>query len=220
MSHEWNGAGGIIDYKEKLGGRFQDWAKATPRHQKFLDAILQSPVHVICCSRVKTDWAIEQNDKGRATPVKMGLKVEQRDGVEYEFTVAWRLSQGNMASCDKDRTGLFHGRADFKISQETGEELRKWADAGSEVKPTTEALPENSTSGYDNKNQQHKAWLMNQFNAMKTPKELWKHIAESLQGSEMTTANVSALMLTSAAFGGSASMSANPGSATASNPQT
>lgn len=220
MSQEWAGDGGVLDYQSKLGGRFQDWAKATPRHRAFIDAILQAPVHVICCSRVKTEWAIEQNEKGRATPQKLGLKVEQRDGIEYEYTVSWRLAHGNMASCDKDRTGLFHGKADFKITTETGKELRSWADAGIEVKPTTETSPESSTTGYDNKNPKHKQWLMEQFKAEGTSKELWKHIAEAMQGVEMTSSNVSALTMTSAAFGTNVGMSVKPISATDSSHRT
>ena len=209
MSQEWSGEGGVLDYQSKLGGKFQDWAKATPRHRAFIDAILQAPAHVICCSRVKTDWAIEQNEKGRATPVKMGLKVEQRDGIEYEFTVSWRLAQGNMASCDKDRTGIFHGKADFKISEETGKELRKWADSGSEAKPSMPTSQE-STS-YDNKNPSHKAWLMERFKEKGTPKEIWKQIAEGMNGAGMTEANVEALILTSSAFGKETALSAKPG---------
>lgn len=220
MSQEWSGEGGVLDYQSKLGGKFQDWAKATPRHRAFIDAILQAPVHVICCSRVKTDWAIEQNERGKATPVKMGLKVEQRDGIEYEYTVSWRLSQGNLASCDKDRTGLFHGKADFKITEQTGKELRKWAETGTEQKPTIQVLHANSSVTYDNKDKMHKEWLMNVFKEKKTPKELWKAVAEALNGEERTIANVEALILTASAFGTNVSMSVKPGSEMASNPQT
>ena len=31
-----------LQIHESLGGRFQDWAKVTPRHQAFIDAILNS----------------------------------------------------------------------------------------------------------------------------------------------------------------------------------
>lgn len=220
MSQEWSGEGGVLDYQSKLGGKFQDWAKATPRHRAFIDAILQSPAHVICCSRVKTEWAIEQNERGKATPTKMGLKVEQRDGIEYEFTVSWRLAQGNMASCDKDRTGLFHGKADFKISTETGKELRTWADTGTEAKPTTPPSQESSLPTYDNANKKHKAWLMGIFQNKKVPQNLWKAIAEGMQGAEMTGANVDALILTTSAFGTNVSMSAKPGLETGSVPPT
>ena len=47
ISHEWQGIGGCLDIHEQLGGRWQDWAKVTPRHQSFIDAILLSKLHVI-----------------------------------------------------------------------------------------------------------------------------------------------------------------------------
>jgi predicted ATP-dependent serine protease len=31
ISQEWNGKGGCLQIHEQLGGRFQDWAKLTPR---------------------------------------------------------------------------------------------------------------------------------------------------------------------------------------------
>ena len=53
ISHEWSGKGGCLQIHEQLGGRFQDWARLTPRHQAFIDAILQSNCHVITTVRKK-----------------------------------------------------------------------------------------------------------------------------------------------------------------------
>ncbi len=130
ISHEWMGEGGVLDYQSNLGGQWKDWAKATPRHRRFIDGILQAPVHVICCSRVKTEWTTDKNEKGKTEPKKVGLKLEQREGIEYEYTVAFRLSQTHMAEADKDRTGLFAGKADFRITEETGKQLLAWANSG------------------------------------------------------------------------------------------
>jgi hypothetical protein len=47
ITHEWQGKGGCLQLHEQLGGRFQDWAKISPRHQAFIDAILGSSCHVI-----------------------------------------------------------------------------------------------------------------------------------------------------------------------------
>jgi len=53
ITHEWSGKGGCLQIHEQLGGRFQDWAKVTPRHQAFIDAILQSKCHIITTVRKK-----------------------------------------------------------------------------------------------------------------------------------------------------------------------
>jgi hypothetical protein len=47
ITHEWDGKGGCLDIVESLGGKYQDWAKVSPRHQDFINAILHSPCHVI-----------------------------------------------------------------------------------------------------------------------------------------------------------------------------
>ncbi|HVF96298.1 MAG TPA: AAA family ATPase [Flavisolibacter sp.] len=55
ISHEWDGKGGCLEIVEQLGGKYQDWAKVTPRHQAFLEAILHSSSHVITTVRRKQD---------------------------------------------------------------------------------------------------------------------------------------------------------------------
>lgn len=177
MSHEWGGQGGILDYKEALGGKFSDWKKATPRHQSFIDAILQCPAHVIACARVKTDWAVEQNEKGKAAPRKLGLKVEQRDGIEYEFTVAFRLTHMNMAESDKDRTGLFAGKPDFKITEETGKALADWANSGAAVPAAEQKKPGIYTGEEDQRK------IINGLLAKnKVPERLWPEVDTRLRG--------------------------------------
>src|SRR5678815_2808400 len=47
ISHEWDGKGGCLEIVESLGGKYQDWAKVTPRHQAFLEAIIHSSAHII-----------------------------------------------------------------------------------------------------------------------------------------------------------------------------
>ncbi len=134
MSHEWTGAGGALDWQAKLGGRFQDWAKVTPEHRKFIDAILHAPIHVIGTLRTKTEWAIETGERGKPTVRRLGTKVEQREGVEYEWTVAWRLlPESNLAVCEKDRTGLWSGKPETRLSEEIGHQLRQWYDSAKDV---------------------------------------------------------------------------------------
>ncbi|MFE8436238.1 AAA family ATPase, partial [Tenacibaculum sp. ZH3_bin.2] len=53
ITHEWSGKNGCLQLHEQLGGRFQDWAKITPRHNAFIDAILQSKCHIITTTRRK-----------------------------------------------------------------------------------------------------------------------------------------------------------------------
>ena len=66
-------------------------------------------------------------------PEKVGLKTVQRDGLEYEFTLVFDLDIKNNASASKDRTGLFFGKPEFKLSPQTGKLLAQWCDAAVQV---------------------------------------------------------------------------------------
>jgi hypothetical protein len=137
-THEWNGAGGVLELLDEIarakfkGNTWSAWNEMTPRHRKFIDTILQSSMHVITTLRSKTETAqVEEN--GRKKVVKLGMKAEQRDGIEFELTVVLDLTHdGHYAMASKDRTRLFAG--DPKpISAETGRKLLDWLNSGAKV---------------------------------------------------------------------------------------
>lgn len=135
ISHEWSGPGGCLDIQSNLGGTFNDWKKVTPRHQMFINSILEAKVHIIGCARTKSDYVMEEgvNSKGKATtkPIKVGTKTEQREGLEFEFTTIFRLNQNHIASVSKDRTSIFENQ-DAIITEQTAIDLLNWLEDGSE----------------------------------------------------------------------------------------
>lgn len=133
ITHEWDGKGGCLQIQEQLGGKYQDWAKVTPRHQAFIDAILQSPCHVITTVRRKQDYEMSKDGSGKVKVEKAGLKEVTREGFEYELTANLELSHNHMASASKDRTGLFAGKPEFIPTIETGVMLREWCESGIDV---------------------------------------------------------------------------------------
>ena len=133
-THEWDGKGGCLDIHQNLGGQFSNWKDVTPLHRAFIDAILQAPVHVITTTRRKQDYIVEQNDKGKMAPKKVGLKEVQREGFEYELTVAFDIEITHLARASKDRTSLFAAAMPFLVTEETGELLKRWA-SGEKVDP-------------------------------------------------------------------------------------
>jgi len=131
ISHEWNGKGGCLQIHESLGGRFQDWAKVSPRHQAFIDAILQSTLHIITTARRKVDYSLDSDMNGRTKVVKHGTKEITREGFEYELTVNFELiNDKHLASASKDRTGLFMDKPEFIINKGTGRKLIQWCNEG------------------------------------------------------------------------------------------
>lgn len=136
-SHEWSGAGGCIDINERLaqskfkGNTWSAWSQTTPRHDSFVNKVLQSPVHIITCTRSKMETVMTDDKKVK----KLGMKDIQREGWEYELTVSLAIDRDtHTAIASKDRTELFEGKDPFIITEETGKTIRKWCETGVEVK--------------------------------------------------------------------------------------
>lgn len=130
ITHEWSGQGGCLQIHEKLGGTFQMWSRVTPRHQAFINAILESQCHVITTVRRKTEFSLDQGPNGRIKVVKVGTKEETRSGYEYELTINLELiNDQHLCVASKDRTGLFMNRPEFVITKNTGKILRRWCQA-------------------------------------------------------------------------------------------
>lgn len=126
ISHEWEGTGGILDVHGNMAGNsFTNWSKLTPRHNAFVQRILQSPVHIIATIRSKQDYVLTDKN-GKMVPEKVGLKGVTRDGMDYEFSLVLDLDIKHQATASKDRTGLFMDKFAFPPSTLTGERIRTW----------------------------------------------------------------------------------------------
>ncbi|TXD46048.1 AAA family ATPase [Polaribacter sp. IC073] len=146
ITHEWQGKGGCLQIHEQLGGRFQDWAKITPRHQAFIDAILQSKCHVITTVRKKMDYSMDRDSSGKTRVVKHGLKDITREGFSYELTVDFEIiNENHMAKATKDRTGLFMDKPEILINKGVGKMLIDWCNQGVSIADAKKEIAECTT---------------------------------------------------------------------------
>lgn len=130
ITHEWDGKGGCLEIQNAMGGRYQDWAAVTPRHQKFIDTILQSKCHILTTVRRKQDYTMDKDATGKLQVQKAGLKEITREGFEYELTLNLEMDTKHNATASKDRTGLFMDKPEFVPSEETGKMILQWCEAG------------------------------------------------------------------------------------------
>lgn len=131
ISHEWSGKNGCLELHEQLGGKFQDWARITPRHQAFVYKIIQSSCHIITTVRRKVDYSMDADMNGKSKVVKHGTKEITREGFEYELTTNFELvNDKHLAKASKDRTGLFMDKPEFIINSATGKKLMEWCNKG------------------------------------------------------------------------------------------
>lgn len=137
ITHEWTGSGGCLEMNEETakakyrGNTWSAWSDTKAKHRVFIDALLSCQAHIIVTMRSKTETAqVEVNGKKQVQ--KLGMKSEQNDGIEYEFTTVLDLiHDGNFALPSKDRTGLFAPDCNpFKLSEDVGRKLAEWLDSG------------------------------------------------------------------------------------------
>lgn len=136
LSHAWAGQGGALDQQGAIAARsgnsYTAWRTVTPQHNKLVDAMLQSPCHVIANMRAKMEYQQTKNENGKSQVKAVGMGVVMRDGIEYEFTVAFMLDYEHVANATKDRTGMFDGKY-FVIDENTGKQMFEWLSGGAPV---------------------------------------------------------------------------------------
>jgi len=81
---------------------------------------------------------------------KVGMKDIQREGFEYELTIAFNIDrEGHYASASKDRTGLFISskgdRDPFLIAEKTGIEILSWNESGVDAEAERKKLFETAS---------------------------------------------------------------------------
>lgn len=135
VSHEWEGPGGCQDIANAT--RFPDWKLAKRLHKQFMTHMLQSPAHIICCTRAreKTDFTDTKN------PKPLGLQPIQEHNFSYEATVSLMMhdqgSRQDVLKCPADLQQILGRGAGF-ITPMDGKALRKWVEGAAPVDPAVE----------------------------------------------------------------------------------
>lgn len=140
LSHAWAGEGGALDMQgkiaDKTGNSWAAWRSVTPRHTALIEAMLQSPCHVIATMRSKMDYVQEADSGSKGKVKKVGLAPVMRDGIEYEFTLFMEMDQTHNGFVGKDRTQLFDNQIIEKPGSDMGRQLLDWLNKGVEPSNT------------------------------------------------------------------------------------
>jgi len=136
LSHFWMGTGGMLEQvdnaaKRSYGGNsFGGWKDARPMERAMIDALLAYPGHVIITMRTKSEWVIEENERGKKQPRKVGTKPEQRDGIEYEFDIVGDLDLENTLVISKSRCVALAGEVIRRPDESFGKAVSAWLSDG------------------------------------------------------------------------------------------
>jgi len=149
LSHAWAGKEGILELVDQETLRSQSknaftegWRKATPLHNRLVDTMLQSKLHLIVTLRTKTEYVLEKDERtGKTVPNKVGLAPVQRDGLEYEFDIVADMTLDHHFIVTKTRCRALDGAIINKPGAELGDVIKAWLSDGQPV-PT---IPEKET---------------------------------------------------------------------------
>jgi hypothetical protein len=144
-SHAWDALVERVDQiaNNMKGGNtsFRAWAQGTPLQKQFIEAMLNYPGHIIVTCRSKTEYSIDKNADGKTEINKVGLAAVQRQGFEYEMTMAMTMDASHTGHVTKDRTGKFQDKYIKKPGKEFGEQLIAWLNEGAAPLPQTQTPP-------------------------------------------------------------------------------
>jgi DNA polymerase III delta prime subunit len=142
LSHEWAGDGGILQRKEIAdsvpgSNHWTNWKPFTEEHNRFIAALLNYPLWLLCTLRSKTEYTQEGSGKG-AKIIKVGTSAITREGTDYEFSLVFDMDITHRATAVKGRgsiTAAFEGkRIDFRDDRNV-QAILDWQESADEVPP-------------------------------------------------------------------------------------
>lgn len=124
-SHFWQDRGGTLNIADTASARFggnkaAGWSEATPAQWHLTDKIHRAHSHLILCMRSGNEWNSTLTDI-------VGTKPIQKDGIDYDFTVAISMTRpDNSAIIHKHR--ISEGPHQLRIGAvyETGDQEGLW----------------------------------------------------------------------------------------------
>lgn len=134
FSHSWMSA---LEAVDRAGG----WTKAgktiSPLVARLVTAILSYPGHVIATMRSKTEYAFEQNEKGKTGMRKVGLAPVARPDSEYDWTIWLEILRDGGITVSKTRCSAL---SEPVYSRDTdipkiAKTIKAWLASGAESSP-------------------------------------------------------------------------------------
>ena len=147
LSHAWEGTGGALEIKDKASSgkdnNYTAWRLVTPLHNRMVDAILQTPMHVITTMRSRTEYVQDLNEFGKVVGIRrVGMAPVQRPGMEYEFDIVCDMDWSHIMTVGKSRCSAVADLRVEKPGQEFMRQVLTWLESGqAEAVPAPQFVP-------------------------------------------------------------------------------
>lgn len=148
ISHAWAGKGGALDQKDQAaersssGNSWTAWKTITPKHNAFVDAMVQCKAHFMATMRTKMEYIQEKNAQGKTEIQKVGLAAIQREGMEYEFTLVGDIDHTHTLKISKTRIdGIDIGDLFERPGDDFARRVYGWLVSGATPRRVEESTP-------------------------------------------------------------------------------
>lgn len=141
LSHYWMGVDGMLEQADKLKhgtNSFSGWKEARPAERRMIDAFMAFPGHIIVTLRVKTEYVIEDDSRGKKVPKKVGMKPEQREGIDYEFDIVGDLDLDHTMVISKTRLPILDSAVIPHPGLDLAKQISEWLSEGERLPNASE----------------------------------------------------------------------------------
>ena len=140
VSHEWEGTGGCEEIAHAQNPRMPDWKTAKREHKAFMNAALQSNMHIVFCIRAREK--VKMSTVGGKTVVEsMGIQPICEKNFMFEMTASLMMwdegKKQDIAKCPQELRAHLGRGVDY-ITAKDGKAIREWVDAGGQLDPAVE----------------------------------------------------------------------------------
>lgn len=140
VTHEWEGVGGCEEIATAGNPRLPDWRRAKSEHKRFMNAMLQSNMHIIACIRAREKVAVSKVE-GKTVVEPLGVLPVCEKNFMFEMTASLMMwSEGKaqqVLKCPAELRSILGRERDY-ITAADGKSLRDWVDGGEHVDPAVE----------------------------------------------------------------------------------
>ena len=128
LTHAWVATKELVDAEaiKTKGNSFQIWGRVGQTYNRLMTKIIQCKIHVITTMRSKTEYVVEENEKGKKVPKKIGTAPQVREGSEYEHDVVLELDHDHNVWTIKSRCRMLDGKTWVKPKNEIIDVLKAW----------------------------------------------------------------------------------------------
>jgi hypothetical protein len=138
ISHEHEGPGGLMDI---AGEDNKYWNRAKFQHKKFVNALLQSSMHIIVCVRAREKVALGKGANGKTEYQDAGLQPVTEKNLMFDMTASLMMYDQGTRQEELKVPGALQAilnRGKGYITAADGKAIRDWVDGAKQLDPAVE----------------------------------------------------------------------------------